>query len=244
MKYIPSKIALVSGIMAITVLGAPAVASAATPSTTTNTTSTTCAQTHLQDIITKGDEEITRRLTQLDKLDGVIAATTKLTASDKSYLSTEVNNEIPGLTQLKTHLDADTTCDAARADAQSIFTEYRVYALVTPKVYLVKTADDQQVVEGNLNSLATKLQTRINQDTHSDRASLQNMLNDLESQARNAQGISSNIEQSVLPLQPSDYNSNHAVLSGDETQLKQAHSDNQAAYTDAKNIISALKNDK
>lgn len=209
----------------------------------TNTASTTDQQ-HLQTIISKGDQEITRRLATLNTLDSKINAATKLNATDKSYLTAEVNGEITGLTTLKTKLDADTTLAAARADAQSIFNEYRVYALVAPKVSLVKVADDQQVVEGKLTALIQKLQTRINtaKSNGKDVTTLQNQLNDLTTQVNNAQSISSSIEQKVLTLQPSDYDSNHAILSGDSTQLKAAHSDNEAAYNDAKNIISELKN--
>jgi hypothetical protein len=67
-------------------------------------------------------------------------------------------------------------------------------------------------------------------------------LSDIQNQTQAAHAISSNIESVVVNLQPSDYNSNHAILSGDNTQLKTAHADNQAAYADAKNIVSGLKN--
>lgn len=209
----------------------------------TNTASTTDQQ-HLQTIISKGDQEITRRLATLNTLDSKINAATKLSASDKAYLTAEVNGEITGLTTLKTKLDADTTLAAARADAQSIFNEYRVYALVAPKVSLVKVSDDQQVVEGKLTALIQKLQARINtaKSNGKDVTTIQNQLNDLTTQLNNASAISSAIEQKVLTLQPTDYDSNHAVLSGDSEQLKTAHSDNEAAYNDAKNIISELKN--
>jgi hypothetical protein len=215
----------------------------ASASSTTTKSSAAKKQQDLQTIITKGNAEIARRLTTLSTLNGKINAATKLSASDKTTLSNEVSSTISGLTSLKSQLDADTTVTAAHNDVESIFTEYRVYAVVAPKVTIVKVADDQQVVQGKLTTLAQKLQTRITTEQNSGKnvATLQSDLSDMTSKISAAQAISSNIESSVLSLQPSDYNSNHTVLSGDNTQLKTAHTDDQAAYTDAKTIVSALK---
>jgi hypothetical protein len=231
--------------MAITgIAQAQATTSPKTSNTGTSSGLTTAQQQDLNNIISKGNQEIIRRLTSLGTLSGKISGTTKLSASDQAYLVSEVNTEITGLTNLKTQLDADTTLAAARSDAQSIFTEYRVYALVLPKVWLVSTADAQQVVEGKLTTLAQKLQTRITSEQTAGKniANLQTDLNDMTTKTNNAQSISSSIEQTVLTLQPSDYDSNHTVLSGDNSQLQTAHSDDVAAYNDAQTIVTALKN--
>lgn len=199
--------------------------------------------TRLQNIISKGDQEIERRLTTLNTLTSKINAATKLTASDKTTLSNEVSTTISGLTSLKTQLDASTTVTVAVGNAQDIYTEYRVYALVAPKIDLIKVADDQQAVEAKLTALAQKLQTRIaaEQQAGKNVTTLQSELTDMNAKIAASQAISLNIESTVINLEPSDYNSNHAVLSGDNTQLKTAHNDNAAADTDAKNIVAALK---
>ena len=111
---------------ALTLLTVPVLAATAGTLTATQ-------QQALQNIINKGNQEIGRRLDALNTLSSKISTITKLSASDQSYLTTEVNTEISGLTSLKTQLDADTTLTAAHTDAQSIITEYRVYALVLPK---------------------------------------------------------------------------------------------------------------
>jgi len=209
----------------------------------TGTSLTAAQQQRLQTIISKGDQEITRRLTTLNTLMSKINAATRLTASDKAALSNEVTTTISGLTSLKTTLDAETTLTAARTDVQSIYTEYRVYALVAPKIGLIKVADDQQVVESKLTALAQKLQTRITalQQAGKDVSSLQASLSDMTSKTAAAQAISSQIQSKVINLQPTDYNSDHALLSGDRDQLKTAHDDNQTAYNDAKTIVASLK---
>jgi len=207
------------------------------------TSLTAAQQQRLQTIISKGDQEVTRRLTTLNTLMSKINAATRLTASDKAALSNEVTTTMNGLTSLKTTLDAETTLTAARTDVQSIYTEYRVYALVAPKIGLIKVADDQQVVESKLTALAQKLQTRITalQQAGKDVSSLQASLSDMTNKTTAAQAISSQIQSKVINLQPTDYNSDHALLSGDRDQLKTAHDDNQAAYNDAKTIVASLK---
>lgn len=228
---------------ASTTVTTPAASTSANTNTSATTSLTATQQQHLQNIITKGSEEINRRLTTLETLTSKVNAATHLTASDKATLSNEVSTSTQGLTGLKAQLDADTTVSAAHTDAESIYTEYRVYALVAPKVGLIKVADDQQVVQVDLTALAQKLQSRITaeQQVGKDVSSLQSELNNMNSSITAAHSISSGIESGVINLQPTDYNSNHAVLTGDNTQLKNAHSDDLAARNDARSIISSLE---
>ncbi len=206
--------------------------------------SSTGEQARMHAIIAAGEREITRRLTTLNTLASKINGATKLSASDKATLLSEVNTEIGGLTALKAKLAAETTFAGAKADANSIHTDYRVYALVVPKVQLLRVADDQLVVEAKLTDLIAKLQVRITiaQGKGKDTASLQTKLNAMKTQLANAQAISAAVQAKVLPLQPGDFNSDHAVLSGDASQLKTAHDYNASTYKDAKSIVNELKN--
>jgi hypothetical protein len=219
-------------------------ASALAKTTTANSGAANADQAKLQVVISRGNNEITRRLNTLKTLGTKVNSATKLTASDKASLSSEVSDEVSGLTSLKAKLDAETTSSAARADAQSIINDYRVYALIVPKVNLVKTADDQQVAEGKLSDLAAKLQTRITAAKTAGKnvTSLQSSLSTMNGKISAAQAISSKIESDVAGLQPSDYNSNHSVLKGDRDQLKTAQADIQAASSSASSIVSSLKN--
>jgi hypothetical protein len=200
-------------------------------------------QAQIQKIISRGDTEIGRRLTTLNTLSNKISSAKKLTVDNKTTLTNEVNDAISGLTDLKTKLDADTTVSTARTDAQSIIDDYRIYALVVPKVNIVKTADDQQIAEASLTDLSAKLQTRINSAKAGgkDVTALQTSLNDLKAKTSAALAISTDIESSAIILQPSDYNTNHSVLSGYRDQLKTAQTNVQAAVADGKSIAAQLK---
>lgn len=199
-------------------------------------------QARLARIITRGNAEINRRLATLKTLDAKISSATKLTPADAATLSATVNTDITNLTSLETKLDADTTVSAAISDAQSIINSYRVYALVVPQINIIKAADDQQLAEGKLSALSTKLSARITaaQQKGTNVTALLASLADLNSKVAAAQTISSSIESGVIGLVPSDYNSNHSVLSGDGSQLKTAQGYIKAAIADAQEIISQL----
>jgi hypothetical protein len=230
------------GLAATTAVYAETPKTGSTSTTASNAAATKDAQ-RLANIQTHGDAEISRRLTLLGTLNAKINATTKLTSSDKASLSAEVASEINGLTALKAKLDVETTVSAAVADAQSIVSDYRVFALIVPKISLIQAADDQQVVESKLIAFAAKLQTRLDsaKAKGKDTSSAQAQLDDLRAKVTASQAISLSVEAKVIVLQPTDYNSDHAILSGYRDQLKTAHSDNEAAFIDAKGVITALK---
>jgi len=221
-----------------------ATSTGATTPTTKSTASQATAQQHLQNIIAKGDQEITRRITSLNAALSQLNATTKLSASDKTALVNEINQEIIGLTALKTKLDAETTVSGAITDAQSIFNDYRVYALLLPKGWLIRVADSQTVNEANLTTLSQKIQTRLDAAKASgkDVTALQNELNDMKNNITSANSASVGIEAKILPLQPSDYNSDHSILNGYKTELQLAHDDLKTALSDAQGVVTGLKN--
>lgn len=212
-----------------------------TKSTTDSATAPTTTETaqRLATVIAKGDQEITRRQSTLTTLSAKITAAAHLTASDKASLSSQVNTELAGLTTLKAHLDSATTLDAAHTDAKTIIDGYRVYALIVPKIALIRTADGEQATAARLTSLAAKLQTRITAANKS--TDLQATVNDMVAHVHTAQTTASAVETKILSLQPTDYNSDHTVLSGYRDQLKTAHAAIQASITDAKTVVAALK---
>lgn len=190
----------------------------------------------------RGSEEITRRLAALDKLTALIQSAQKLSSSDKTSLMAEVSTTTSGLGTLKTELENDATLEGTRTNAKSIVSEYRVYALVMPKVHLVKIADDQFAAETALSSAATKLQARLTslKDQGKDVSSLLTTLADMNAKIADAQKISTSVQASVMKLQPSDYNSDHTILQGYNTQLKAAHAELVTARKDADIILQGI----
>ncbi len=239
----PLAITILSGVTLIALSGTTAMAASTTTGKTKSSTLTQVQQTDLDNLKTKGNAEISRRLTDLNSADKSITDTTKLSSSDQTYLENEVTSEVTGLSNLQTTLAGETTLSAARTDVQSIFSEYRVYALVLPKVRLVSGADAELSTDSKLSTLQSQIQTQITADQNAGKnvSAVQADLTTMESKTSAAQSTASSLETNVLPLQPTNYDSDHTILSGDLAQLETAHSDNVAAAQEGKTIVNALK---
>lgn len=238
LKFFKKVPVVIAGLSLLTTLGFSSITTAS--STTTGGSSGACPSKgtlNLTQIITKGNAEIERRLTTLNKLDSLITASVKISSSDKTALTNEVNNEISGLNTDKTTLDAATTICAAREAAQSIFSEYRVYALVVPQVFLIKAADRQQTIEAQLNTIYTGLVSAISSPTSTQTSELEQ----LNTEITDATSLSQTAEKDIIALNPSDYNTDHTLLLQYYTQLNQAKSDIGQAITLAKELVASVK---
>lgn len=240
-------IRLVAFIFSVATLISPT-ADALDATTKTSATTKTATQTadqaqRLQNIQAKGSQEIDRRLVTLTGLSTKIAAASRLSAGDKTTLTSEVTTEQTDLAALKTKLNAETTVDTARIDAQTIINGYRVYALIVPKIYLVKTADDQQILEAKIASIIPTLQASITtaKNDSKDVTALQTQLDTASSKQQAASAISSSIETKTITLQPTDYNSDHTILSGDRAQLTSARVDLTTVVASLKAVRDGLK---
>jgi hypothetical protein len=186
----------------------------------------------------KGATEIDRRLQNLAGALDKLSNSTTLTAADKAALTKQLNDEVSGLTALKTKLAAETTVAGARADVQSIVLDYRVYALMLPKTRMMASADRFAVVETKLTKLHDELAAKATSSADKSK------LADMSSQIANASAQTTKLETELLALQPTDYNANHAVLVTYRAAEKTAHDALVAARDDAKTVIDDLKSAK
>jgi hypothetical protein len=200
-------------------------------------------QTQLNTIITRGTQEINRRLDSLKTLGDKINSATRLTSADKTLLINQVNAETTSLTNLRAKLAADTSLTEARTDARSITAEYRVYALIVPKIAIIRMADSILQTSSKLSALAEKIQTRIDQAKSAGKntASIQIQLDSMNEIITEANITANSLQAKVITLQPTDYNNDHTILSGYRDQLKSAHLQNVTAVADARAIVATLK---
>ncbi|HVA96324.1 MAG TPA: hypothetical protein VND99_01595 [Candidatus Acidoferrales bacterium] len=138
----------------------------------------------LQNIIKHSDTLITNRVNTLNKLLSKIQDDKKLSDTEKSSLTSEVQSQISGLNTLKTKIDADTDVTTARADEKQIITNYYVYAVFEPKVRLLVIINNLQTVTTNIQALVPQLQNLINtyKSQGKDVTQLQTLLDDISSQ--------------------------------------------------------------
>ena len=196
------------------------------------------AEVGLPAIKAAAHQAIVARVGALNTAIGVVDQSSFMGA-DQATLVNGMHTDITGLTQLDQTIQADTTVATAKADAQKVFTEFRIYALVLPVVHMVRASD---LVTAKLvpdfNTVETKLQAAI---TKQDEPNLEHFLDDMKTKVGAAQQAVSPLPAQLEALTPVSYNANHAVLQPARETLETARTDLRAAREDAHDIVAGLK---
>lgn len=214
----------------------------ASPSATPTPTATTQVSAGSSAAVTalkaKGMAEIDRRITRLTAAFDKLNTSAKLSAADKAALTTQITAELAGLAGLKTKLAADTTLAEARADVVSIVTEYRVYALILPKVRLATAIDRLTVVESQLTDIAARFEAEF--AAHTPTAAQTAALAELKTKTTAAKAKIEGVSAKLIALTPTDYNADHAILNGYRATLAAALADMKAARAAANTLVKTL----
>ena len=246
--YLTLLIAISLGLVTL----APAFAAAQTAAVTTSAAVTapgvsvtlTAAQ---KTAITRGDTEITRRITALNDLNTRIQAMQKVTDAFKAGISASVTNEVNTLTALKAKIDADTDGATLKTDIQSITGSYRVFALVLPQGRIAAAADREVTLVSMMSTLGTKLQARLNTATQAGATTttLTAALTDMAAKLQDAQTQAEAAVTASASLTPDQGDktkmaSNTAALKTARADLAAAQKDLVAARADVKTIVTGL----
>lgn len=227
-------VALASGVMAG---GAFGVASAAAPTTTPAGGSGSVPAT-LAGIKAKATTEITDRVNALNAAIGKVNAAKGL-GSSQGALASHLGADISPLQQLNQTIQGDGTVQQAAHDFGTIFSDYRVYALVLPATRIAAAADDATTTAiPHFTAVAAKAQAHV---TPTNQAVLQPLIDDLNSQIGAATTATNGLAAAVLADTPAQWNGNHGLLdtakSSERTAavaLKKARSDVQQMKQDVK----------
>lgn len=212
--------------------------------TATIKTAVTQAQNQqLENLRTRGINEINRRLTSLDKLTTIVDNMKRLSASQKSDLKAQIQSQINDLTVLKTKIQGDTDLTTLRADVKSIVNSYRIFLLYIPKIHLLAGADAMLNLSDKLTSLAAKLAVRIAQakSQGQDTTTIEQTLADMNAKIADALKQYQSIESTIMPLVPQDYPNNKSTLQQGRVMLQTGRQDLVTARNDAQSIINTLK---
>lgn len=218
-------------------------ANAGTGSATTSAT----VSVAMQKAIERGDREIARRITTLNNLNADVQAMAKISADEKSALSSAIQTEIANLTALKAKIDADTDRATLRADIKSIVDGYRIYMLVVPVGRIEIAGDKIQTTVAAYAAFSSKLQVRIAQEQSAgkDVAHLSASLSEMNAKVADASTQAQVAASAVANLKPDQgdktvMQSNHAALKSARESLKAAFADLRVARRDAGAIVKAL----
>ena len=242
--------ALVSALLA-TVLGpaAPAAVFAATSISTPHravgaSTSFNCTAktfTKAQQLI---QADLANRVTQLNTLITRVNRNTNLLAPDKAALIADLTQtELPGIQALQTKVNTDIACRQLREDRHSMFANYHVYLVMTPKTDLVIAFDDAIHAEAVLSSWETVASGAIQSaETHgTDVSDEQSAFSDYQANVAAAQNLTSSQSATLLAQTPQGWPGNWSVFLQARTNLSNAVNDLGAARNDLARIIQDLR---
>ena len=208
----------------------------------------TTAQTKIANAIDLANKEITRRISALTDLTTKVQAMVRVSSTEKTTLSNEVQTEISALNTLKAKIDAETDLTVLKTDVQSITKDYRIFMLIIPQGRIEVTADRIQTIAGLYPTLATKLQARISagQTAGKDVTSVNATLSDMNAKVADANAKAQAAVALVANLQPDQgvqatIQSNQAALKSARADLKTALQDLRTARQDAGVIVRTVE---
>lgn len=210
-------------------------------STSANTGGLSAALTNAK---SRADQEITRRITAMNAQLARVNAMTRVDATFKASLATDIQTQITALTNLQSTIDSDTTGSTLKVEIQSITKSYRVFALILPQGAISAAADRVQTIAGLMTTLSNKLSARLASSTGDTSASAA-ALADANAKIADAQLQATASIGHISALQPDNGDktvmaSNTAALKLGRADIKVAQQDLIAARKDFGTVMSSL----
>ncbi len=188
--------------------------------------------------------EIDRRLVTIERLQHVVISAPALTDDHEAALEAILNDSAAGLRALRAEIEADTTVPELREDIASIFEDFRIYALVTRQVWLVRAADTVDAAGARLTGAAEHLAALIEraEAKGKDVTEAQEHLAAMKAAIAEALEGVDGVAEDVLPLTPADWNAGTAgaILRAARQAIADARVDLRTAMTEARQVIAAL----
>lgn len=186
---------------------------------------------------------ITRRVLALRDLITAAKAMIRLPDADRSALTTQLQDQINGLTTLNVKIQGDGDPATIRTDASHIVTDYRVYVLTIPKSRAIVAADIELNAADRLTRLADRLGKTIDEATAKGKevAKAHADLSSLRTRIGAVTGSVSPLSAALLTLQPSGYPGNRTVLEQSRTTLRTGRAGLADAAGLARQVIANLK---
>jgi hypothetical protein len=208
---------------------AAASASAATGSSTPDT---------LSGIQAAASAAITTRVNDLNAEIGKVNAAKNL-GSGAATLDHYLGVDISPLQALAQKIAADTSLSTAQADYQSIFTDYRVLALVLPASHLAEAS--YGIDNGDIPNLTTAAADAAKHVNANNQATLQPLITNLNNEISAASNATVGVASTVLGYVPAQWNANNGLLSPAQSSITTAVGDIHQARADVQQVRAYFK---
>jgi len=190
----------------------------------------------------RAQKEISRRTEALNKLITRISEFKKLSSTQKSTLTTQVQAQIDALNALLTKINADTDVATLKTDVKSIVDSYRIYALFIPQIQILGSADKILSITDEMTTLSTTLEAKIGEQQAKGQnvTDLQTLLTDMKAKIADAKTQAQAAIDAVTPLTPAGFPGNKTTLQSARQMLTTAITDLNTARQDARQIVVGL----
>ena len=183
---------------------------------------------------------ITRRLLALRERLTAAESISQLDEQHRAALTTQLQEQINGLTALNARIQGDNDEATLRADTQRIVTDFRVYVLTIPKARGVMLAEIELAAADRFTKLANRLATAVDQ-AKGDTTGTREDLAELRGKVAAVTAAVPPIPAALLALQPAGYPANHAALEQARQSLRTGRTDLADASLLARRVIVDLE---
>ncbi len=188
--------------------------------------------------------EIDRRLTAIDRLQSLVSDSAVLTDGHQTALMRILDQSETGLKALRLEIAGDTTVASVTEDVRRIFSEYRIYALVSRQVMLVRADDRVDAAAARLTGASAQLADAIAQaeGNGKDVTDAKAHLGAMNAAIAAAKGEVAGDAAAVLAQTPASWNAGTAkpILDAARASISAAHTDLRTALKEARATMAAL----
>jgi hypothetical protein len=177
-------------------------------------TPASCTASDVQCVIAFGNLRIDERTAALTKLNDNASqqvAAGHITSGQASAIQADVTSNQNGLGALKSKLDAETAAAAARQDVHSIYTQFRIYAVVLPRDYHEIVLDIMTNVQAKMAGLEPKIQQAIANAPADEQQQLNTLYSDFTTKVAAAGTQITNANALVSAFTPENFNNSPAT---------------------------------
>lgn len=194
----------------------------------------------ITELKSKAIQEIDKRLTGLTSLISKITNIKKLTDSQKSSLTSQINTEITNLKDLRTKIDGDKDLSVLKTDVKSIVTSFRVYLFFMPKVELLAFADKLGNIADNMNNLTLKIKTNIDNVKAGNNDVITESYSSYQTKLAEAKQLILAAQNELIPLNVSGYPANKTTLIDARSKLETAKKDLETSRDNLKDVSKSI----